>query len=264
MGNPFVDTNNDGIEDAGDNIEDEDDNPNANGAAGDKLRSIENLTGSAHKDFLTGDGQNNVLKGMGGDDTLAGGTGGEDKLYGGDGADILTGSGTDSDMLDGGAGDDTITGSTGNDTIIGGAGNDDLNGNGGNDTFVFSTDDAGDSDAILDYINGDMIDLRAFGLTADQVKDAITLRGSGTEAYVVINLEEFGGGRITIDNISDLDTLDTETEDNDAIDTLSVAMDYNNDGDYDDTALDEAADSMDYNGDGDMTDTVSEAGTFIL
>ena len=39
--------------------------------AGDKLGSIENLTGSAQKDSLTGDANPNVLMGMGGDDTLA-------------------------------------------------------------------------------------------------------------------------------------------------------------------------------------------------
>ena len=56
-----------------------------------------------------------------------------------------------------------------------------------------------------------MIDLSAFELTAEQVIGAITLRGSGGDAYVVINLTDFGGGRITIDDLSDLDTLDTAT-----------------------------------------------------
>ena len=78
-----------------DNVEDEDDNPNANGAAGDRLRSIENLTGSSFKDELTGDAQNNVIKGMGGNDILSGGgdgadDAGVDELYGGDGDDTLT------------------------------------------------------------------------------------------------------------------------------------------------------------------------------
>ena len=58
-------------------------------------------------------------------------------------------------------------------------------------------------------LTDDMIDLSAFDLTAEQVIGAITLRGSGTDAYVVINLTEFGGGRITIDDISDLDNLDS-------------------------------------------------------
>ena len=238
-----------------------------NGAAGDKLGSIENLIGTAQKDVLTGDENPNVLQGMGGDDELSGG-GNNDRLYGGAGEDDLEG-GDGADMLSGGADDDTLDGGSGTDTLTGGAGDDDLTGGGDGDMFVFSTADAGDSDAILDYAAGDMIDLRAFELTADQVKEAISLRGEGADAYIVINLEAHGGGRITVDDISDLDTLDIETDGGagdtaDAIDTLSVAMDYNGDGDFTDTALSEATDQMDYNNDGDMTDTLDESGIFIL
>ena len=196
----------------GTNVEDEDTNPNVNGAAGDLLGSIENLTGSAMGDTLTGDGNPNVLKGMGGMDTLNGGAE-EDTLEGGAGDDTLNG-GTGDDMLDGGAGDDTLNGDDGADTLTGGPGNDDLSGGGNGttgDTFVFSTADAGDSDAILDYTDGDMIDLSAFELTAEQVIAAMTVRGTGADAYVVINLEAHGGGRITIDDVSTLDTFDTAT-----------------------------------------------------
>ena len=201
------------------------DNAETNGAAGDKLGSIENLTGSSQKDSLTGDDNPNVLMGMGGADTLNGGIG-NDMLSGGDGDDTLNG-GIGNDMLSGGDGDDTLNGDAGDDTLTGGAGDDDLSGGAGADTFVFSTADSGDSDAILDYTDGDKIDLTAFDdLTAEQVIGAITLRGSGAEAYVVINLTEFGGGRITIDNISDLETLDTtatDSVDNTAgIDTLDT------------------------------------------
>ena len=208
-----------------DNVEDEDDNPNANGAAGDKLRSIENLTGSAQKDSLGGDDNPNVLKGMGGADTLTG-NGGNDTLMGGAGEDVLNG-GAGEDVLMGGDGDDTLNGGAGADTLNGGSGDDDLSGGTEGDTFVFSTADSGDSDAILDWETGDKIDLSAFGLTEEQVIGAITLRGpAGDGAYVVINLTEFGGGRITIDDISDLDTLDqtgapSVESDNDTIDVLS-------------------------------------------
>ena len=198
-GNPFDATN----------VENEDTNPNVNGAAGDKLGSIENLTGSAMKDSLTGDANPNVLKGMGGNDTLTGAAG-DDTLDGGDGDDTLNGDGG-ADKLMGGAGDDTLNGGTEDDTLTGGPGNDDLNGEGGNDTFVFSTEDAGDSDAILDYSAGDKIDLSAFDLTAEQVIAATTLRGTGTGAYAVINLEAHGGGRITIEDVSTLDDLDSAT-----------------------------------------------------
>ena len=193
------------------NPEDEDTNPNVNGAAGDRLRSIENLTGSAMKDDLDGDANPNVLKGMGGNDELAGAAG-NDTLDGGMGDDTLDG-GTGDDKLNGGAGDDTLNGGADVDTLTGGSGNDDLSGDTGGDTFVFSTADAGDSDAILDFstTDGDMIDLSAFELTAEQVIAAMTVRGTGADAYVVINLEAHGGGRITIDDVSTLDTFDTAT-----------------------------------------------------
>ncbi len=201
--------------------EDEDTNPNVNGAAGDKLGSIENLTGSAMKDDLDGDGNPNVLKGMGGNDELDGALG-NDTLDGGDGDDILNGDGG-ADKLMGGAGDDTLNGGTEDDTLTGGSGNDDLFGAGGGDTFVFSTADAGDSDAILDFViaDSDKIDLSAFELTADQVIAATTLRGTGTDAYVVINLEAHGGGRITIEDITSLDDFDSATGTVDGVDQTS-------------------------------------------
>ena len=59
-------------------------------AEGDKLVSIENLTGSAHNDVLWGDDGINVLRGIAGNDYLNG-YGGADTLYGGDGNDILGG-----------------------------------------------------------------------------------------------------------------------------------------------------------------------------
>ena len=125
-----------------------------NGAAGDKLGSIENLTGSAQDDVLTGDANPNVLRGGAGDDMLVGSNKTEDgdertgqslssaadvtddKLYGGDGDDILEGR-VGNDLLEGGAGDDELyggnqdegeSGHRGNDTLRGGDGNDILDG----------------------------------------------------------------------------------------------------------------------------------------
>ena len=219
-------------------VEDEDDNPNTNGARGDKLGSIENLTGSAFKDSLTGDENPNVLKGMGGDDTLNGNGGdvddiGGDTLEGGMGDDTLNGGGGD-DMLMGGEGDDTLVGGDGADTLTGGSGDDDLTGGGGVDTFVFSTADAGDSDVILDFDTtqdaNDVLDLSAFGLDMEQLMDAIEYRGDPEadpkDGYVVINLTEHGGGRITLEGVDDLDALDAATggEDNDMIDTLNMDL----------------------------------------
>lgn len=55
-------------------------------ASGDSFVSIENLIGSAHRDWLGGDALANVIWGQGGDDTLAG-RAGNDHLFGGTGAD---------------------------------------------------------------------------------------------------------------------------------------------------------------------------------
>ena len=68
-------------------------------ATGDVLISIENLTGSWHKDLLVGNDNNNTLDGgQAGDDVLIGG-GGDDTLIGGEGRE----------RLDGGTGTDTVT-----------------------------------------------------------------------------------------------------------------------------------------------------------
>ncbi|CAO3409230.1 calcium-binding protein [Azospirillum largimobile] len=134
-------------------------------AEGDLLSGIENVTGSAHDDRLTGEGGGNLLDGGAGDDTLAG-LGGADTLVGGDGTDtadyatsgagvtvdLAAGTGTGGDAegdllsgienvtgsahgdllsgdaggnrLDGGAGDDWLSGGAGADALIGGDGTD--------------------------------------------------------------------------------------------------------------------------------------------
>ena len=64
-------------------------------AEGDVFDSIENVTGSAHDDFLVGNGFDNVLRGLQDNDNLKGGPG-KDKLFGGGGKDIaIGGPGTD-------------------------------------------------------------------------------------------------------------------------------------------------------------------------
>ena len=74
-------------------------------AEGDTLTSIENLTGSAHDDFLIGNAGNNVLVGLEDNDILKGG-GGSDTLYGDSGSDTLKGGGG-ADTINGGSGIDT-------------------------------------------------------------------------------------------------------------------------------------------------------------
>ncbi|MDZ4310850.1 MAG: hypothetical protein U1A24_09905 [Cypionkella sp.] len=73
-------------------------------AAGDTLALIENLTGSAQSDSLTGDNIGNTLDGGAGNDALVG-MGGADALFGGDGDDTLNG-GVGVDEMTGGAGND--------------------------------------------------------------------------------------------------------------------------------------------------------------
>ena len=185
-------------------------------AEGDILASIENVTGSHENDTITGDAVPNVLKGGAGNDTLNGGAG-NDKLYGGEGNDTLGARDTDEngtfddpdeagdDMLKGGAGNDTLNGGAGADTLNGGAGDDDLYGGEGNDTFVFTRDGLG-SDYILDFEagaagadattdgTGDKIDLRAFNIDEDDLPGLLSERTGN----VIVNLEDYGGGRITI------------------------------------------------------------------
>ena len=75
----------------------------------DRLKNIENLTGTAQGDNITGDAGNNIYLGLAGNDTIRGG-GGDDTISGGD----------DDDMLFGDAGDDVISGGAGVDVIDGG------------------------------------------------------------------------------------------------------------------------------------------------
>ena len=219
-------------------------------AEGDILASIENITGSRQNDMITGDAVPNVLKGGAGNDTLNGGAQ-NDKLYGEAGNDTLgardgvTEAGND--MLNGGAGNDTLNGGTGADTLVGGAGNDDLTGGEGTDTFVFAPGNGDDVITALttaptdsaSFISGQgRINLSAFNLTAAELTELISTRAGNT----VINLGDYGGGTITIQDIADLDVFDTDTaggtgnNGNDGkILSLSVRNDINGDGDVLDT-----------------------------
>jgi Ca2+-binding RTX toxin-like protein len=115
-------------------------------ATGDVLSGIENVTGSAHKDTLTGNGLANRLVGGLGDDVVRG-MDGNDELYGdGDGGDSPVGG---NDIVDGGNGDDTLNGGGGNDTLLGSFGNDSLFGGAGDDML-----NGGNEDDLLDGGSG--------------------------------------------------------------------------------------------------------------
>jgi Ca2+-binding RTX toxin-like protein len=145
----------------------------------DTLVSIENVTGSAFGDMLSGDGLANVLEGLAGADTLTGGAG-DDRLAGGAGIDVVDG-GEGFDIVDfsadaiaasaaglgisfdgttvtavnatlaetevatnveaviGSLGDDVVVGGAGDDTFIAGAGDDQFDGGAGSDTARFGT-----------------------------------------------------------------------------------------------------------------------------
>ncbi len=126
---------------------------NAGAAAGDTSFSIENLTGSAFADTLSGNSTGNVLDGGIGDD----------HLYGRDGADTLRG-GDGNDFLDGGLRKDVLAGGDGEDTF-----------------YFASTVEAGDT--ITDFAAGDHIALSAAGFGLESVEDFAFIVGMpATEA----------------------------------------------------------------------------------
>lgn len=127
------------------------------GVAEDTIRNIENVTGGAGADRLTGDGLANVLNG--------------------------------------GAGNDTIRGGGGADTLIGGRGNDFLNGNSGLDTVDYSRDAA--SGGTLGVIVNLLGNGAQGGLPADTAKDGFGNTDTVTNIPNVIgtqfNDQIFGG-----------------------------------------------------------------------
>lgn len=186
-------------------------------AQGDTLVSIENVSGSAFNDVLTGNNGANLLDGGGGSDTLFGG-GGSDTLRGGAGADSLDGgSGTDTadyasssagvnvnltigmgsggdaqgdtltsiERLVGSAFDDTLTGNAGANQLDGGDGNDFLSGGAGADTLI----GGGGNDTLVggatedSLVGGDGIDTADYSASAAAVNvNLATGAGSGGDA----------------------------------------------------------------------------------
>ena len=101
------------------------------GAGKIKIKNIEDVSGAAGADLITGNDSDNILKGLAGNDTLIG-NGGNDSLYGG----------ADNDTLYGGDGNDLLEGEAGNDLLIGNAGSDTIRGGEGIDTVDFSLETA--------------------------------------------------------------------------------------------------------------------------
>ena len=197
----------------------------ASNAAGDTLRSIENVIGGAGNDNITGNSEANKLEGNGGNDTLNGGAG-NDTIDGGDGNDTIFAD-LDDGQLDGGADTDTLSyagvsadldinlvtqrlyfsggqidftefenviGGSGNDKLFGGFGVNVLTGGAGNDTLT-SFDDADKLDGgagtndTVDY-SAETLDL-AINLTTQTVTGAV---GSNAEGDTIAGIESVIGG----------------------------------------------------------------------
>lgn len=97
------------------------------------------------------------------------------------------------DKLTGGAGGDVLVGGGGQDTLNGGAGGDLLIGGTGRDTFAFSG--VPGDDTILDFRSGrDVIDLSAYGITADNVSISVV----GPDSSVFVDSDADGTADFTI------------------------------------------------------------------
>lgn len=137
------------------------------GAGKDKLKDIENLTGSDFNDTLKGSKFDNVLEGGAGKDNLSAGKGVDTASYasalsgvtvaikggwqetGGAGRDKLSGF----ENLLGSAFDDTLTGGRGSNVLTGGLGVDTLTGGAGADQFRYEAANEG-GDRIADFVSG--------------------------------------------------------------------------------------------------------------
>jgi Ca2+-binding RTX toxin-like protein len=165
----------------------------------------DDLSGHGGDDDIAGDTGDDDLSGGGGDDSLSGdegdddlhGQGGDDELSGGSDDDHLAGGGGKDD-LSGGDGNDLLKGQGKNDKLDGGADDDLLIGGGGKDTYIFALDFG--SDTIKRFDHGkDKIDLKAIGITIDDVDiahehgDTIVTVHDGTGGVA---------GTITIDKVS--------------------------------------------------------------
>lgn len=207
----------------------------AGGDGADRLyagNQADKLEGGAGEDMLDGQGDDDRLYGDDGDDRLYGGDGadrlsggrgddtlagglGDDRLYADDGADrgygddgndeVVGGAGDDrlsgglgNDSLRGDGGVDRLYGDDGNDRLSGGAGADLLTGGSGDDSFVFTLDDLGALDRVLDFAAGeDRVDLGGVwnvrGLVGDR-EDWVRLTDELGGCVVAVDADGLGPG----------------------------------------------------------------------
>ncbi len=160
-------------------------------------QGVKKTKGTAEDDLIIGLAQNDKLIGRAGDDTLFGDDGhdqlrggrGDDTLDGGSGRDWLKGGRGDDDLF-GGTGSDHLQGGRGNDRLDGGAGNDCLKGGRGDDVFVFA--EGGGRDTIIDFRQGDTIELVGF-----EIDDFDALLATARQGYCGVTFD-FGSDELTI------------------------------------------------------------------
>lgn len=193
----------------------------ADGSGGtDTLNTIENVSGSAYGDSLTGDTGDNVIRGLRGDDTINGGTGSDwvyydrDYIFSGVGGvvvDLASGTATDgfgdtdslsgienvsgsgaNDLLTGDGGANILYGQVGDDTLNGGGGNDTLRGDAGNDSLSGGT---GTDTAILSGLSTNFV---FSGTTASFTAVDTTNTGAGTDTLDSIEFIQFNDGLFSV------------------------------------------------------------------
>ena len=173
-------------------------------AVGDILSNIEDIVGSNHNDWLTGNTKANTLRGGGGRDRIEGGAG-VDEIYGGVGNDFLYGEvhndelygEAGADQLYGGAGNDKLDGGDDIDRLDGGEGNDELYGGGGRDSYIFEGRYGTDT-IRLDADGGELYFKNAegfddFDFSRNANGDVVIKDGSGS-----VTIEDFVNGRYSI------------------------------------------------------------------
>ena len=143
---------------------------------GDRRSLIENATGGAGDDAMTGNVVGNALVGGAGDDSLSG-LNGADTLSGGEGADTLDG-GDGKDLLRGDAGDDVMTGGM------------------RADIFHFRAFEG--ADIVTDFLDGvdrlfvdiEGLDIAAVVLGAAQVGSDLVISLGGTDSVMLLDFDK--------------------------------------------------------------------------
>ena len=141
-----------------------------------------------------------------------------ENVTGGAGNDTITGSVQDN-VLDGGAGNDTLNGLAGNDTLKGGAGNDIENGGDGNDRFDEGTASSGD-DTLNGGTGIDTVDYSGRTNDLTVVMNPTTASGeSGETDHIGLDVENLIGGAGD-DSITG-NALDNQLEGGVGVDTIA-------------------------------------------